>query len=195
MASGVGGGLAMLWGQVRAAGFTAIRLPVSSWTIHPGRPTASWASQYGSDGREVLLATILGAWNAQLWVLLDFHTYDPVRFPGGHAESPNDPDNNYSEARWISDLVALAEMARSYRNVVGIQLFNEPHNISWGQWRPMAERAGQAVLATHPGLITFISGVASAPGTFWGEDLTQAISNPIDPARIPAHKRAFIPHV
>ena len=180
--------------QVHAAGFTAIRIPVSPWTIRPGRRPADWALQYGADGRAVLEATVLAAWNAQLFVLLDFHTFDPGRFPGGHAPGPNDPQGTYSEAQWRSDLVALADMARNYRNVVGIELFNEPHGLTWAEWRPMAERAGQAALATHPGLIMFISGVASVSGSFWGEDLTLARSQPIDPAFIPAAKRAYIPH-
>jgi endoglucanase len=180
--------------QVAELGFTALRLPLSPQTIRPGYPVAPWARAYGADGRSVLEHVLGEAERAGLFVLLSFHTFDPNRLS---HDLPGRPfGDGYKKADWLADLRALAELARRYPNVLGIDLCNEPHKLTWDTWQKLASEAGRVVLTTNPNLLVFVEGVANASnnggyGANWGGNLTQAG----DLAGIPGGKLVYSPHV
>lgn len=180
--------------QVRELGFTALRLPLSPQVIRPGYAAAPWARAYGPDGRSVLERVLGEAERAGLLVLLSFHTYDPNRL--GH-DLPGRPfGDGYTKADWLADLRTLAELAKRYPNVLGIDLCNEPHKLTWRAWAKLAAEAGREVLKTNPDLLVFVEGVANASdnggyGANWGENLTRAGELP----GIPGGKLVYSPHV
>lgn len=95
----------------------------------------------------------------------------------------------------------MAQFAQQRHYVVGIDLFNEPHGISWSEWKGLAERGGQQVLRYNPRLLVFVQGVAETRtdtagyGAFWGSNFVEARRRPINNAMIPAHKLVLSPHV
>jgi endoglucanase len=82
-------------------------------------------------------------------------------------------------------------LARHYRGnplVVGADLHNEPNgSATWGtgapqtDWRLMAQKAGNAVLAANPGWLVFVEGVDHYQGQsyWWGGDLAAAKRYPV----------------
>lgn len=180
--------------QVAELGFTALRLPLSPQTIRPGYPVAPWARAYGADGRSVLEHVLAEAERSGLYILLSFHTFDPTRL--GHNLPGRPFGDGYKKADWLADLRTLAELAERYPNVLGIDLCNEPHELTWDTWQRLASEAGRTVLEANPDLLVFVEGVANASdnggyGANWGENLTQAG----DLAGIPGGKLVYSPHV
>lgn len=181
--------------QMQALGFNAFRIPVSPEALQPGRP--------GSDGfssptaqLEALLKYTAGK---NMYVLLDLHQCSSA---GSHADKPGPglgvcAQYGYGEAQWTKDLQTLAKLSAAHKNVVGIDLFNEPYGFKWNDWKAMAERGAAAILKINPSTLIFVEGVGNDSdnggfGTFWGENLVEAGRNP--PA-IPRDRLVLSPHV
>jgi len=190
------------FGQVRAAGFTAIRLPITPEVLRPDTTIANWAIRqgYGPNGDDMLRQTLAAARRNGLWAVLAFNSFDS-RLSGGDTPRPFYADGPYRKADWLADLAAMARLARTAGNVVGIDLFNEPHGLAWSEWKDLASEAGAAVLAANPAILVFVQGVAEwrtatgGYGAFWGANLVEADENPIDPALLPHDKLVLSPHV
>ncbi|HKE15699.1 MAG TPA: glycoside hydrolase family 6 protein [Kofleriaceae bacterium] len=193
--------LASFLSDIKSKGFNALRLPLSPQTIRHGFPIDSgpwqgedFAALDGQDGRTALEWTLTKAKQAGVFVLLDFHTCDPARLGAGLPGSPI-ACSGYSLQSWISDIQSLAQLSLSFDNVVGIDLTNEPHALTWSAWAGLVSQAGQAALAINPGITIWVEGVGnvSANGGFstnWGGNLFEAgaISG------IPANRLVFSPH-
>lgn len=182
--------------QVKGLGFNALRIPVSRDSIRPGYASASWASHDGVDTGREQLEELLGAADAAgLRVLLDIHTCDAA-ISGGFSGSP-EACSGYSLDDWKSDLASLATLAKSHGSVVGIDLFNEPHNATWSRWRELVAMGARAVLGANPRILVFVEGVgdlsdAGGYAPFWGENLSAALTAPVD---VPRSRLVFAPHV
>ncbi len=171
--------------QVKELGFTALRLPLSPQVLRPGYPTASWAQnpgQYPADAFAGLLYFLEEARKAGLYVLLDFHTYDPNRIGGGLPGRPF--GDSYTKEDWLADLRRMAEIALSFPNVIGIDLCNEPHALTWDEWKALALEGATAVLEANPFILVAVEGVGNASDNggwpaFWGENLTEAYTSPL----------------
>ncbi len=171
--------------QIRELGFTALRLPLSPQVLRPGYQTASWAQnpgQYPADAFAGLLYFLEEARKADLYVLLDFHTYDPNRIGGGLPGKPF--GDGYTREDWLTDLRRMAEIALSFPNVIGIDLCNEPHALTWSEWKELALQGASVILEANPFIIVAVEGVGNASDNggwpaFWGENLTEAYFNPL----------------
>ena len=187
--------------ELRALGFDSLRIPLSPESINPGFASASWADGAyvagpARSGREHLERLIAAAEAADFTLLLDFHTCNPSQLGGA---LPGRPDGcpGYDVERWLADLTTLAALAAGHEHVLGIDLTNEPHALTWAAWKALAERGAEAVLRANPRLLVFVEGVAGASEfggyyPFWGGNLTEAASAlpAIPPARL-----VFSPHV
>jgi endoglucanase len=196
-----GRGLDDFLAQFKSKGFTALRLPLSPETINPGFAITGgpgngpdFTALSGKDGRTALEFTLSKTQAAGMWVLLDFHTCSPTMIGSGE---PNDPTQcpGYSLARWLADLQTLATLSKTFTNVIGIDLANEPHGATWAQWSSLASQGAQAVLAVNPNLTIWVEGVgnASASGGFaanWGQNLFEATAI----TGIPANRLVFSDH-
>ncbi len=181
--------------QMKDMGFNAIRLPISPGTLD-GTPAASWALAQGLETGPMALKAVLDAAEAlDVIVLLDHHTCDP-QIGGGEAPAP-DSCQDYSITDWLDDLVVLAEIAAQHPNVCGIDLFNEPHGMTWSDWAALVDTAAEAVLTVNPHILVFVQGVANASSNggyaaFWGENLADALN---DPLSVPPSRVVYSPHV
>jgi endoglucanase len=196
-----GRGMSDFLADFKSKGFTALRLPVSPETINPGfaitggpgnGPDA--AALAGKDGRVALEFALSKTRDAGVFVLLAFHTCNPAQLGAGLPGSPiNCP--GYSLAKWLADMKTLATLSKTYTNVIGIDLTNEPHLLTWAQWSNFASQGGQAVLSVNPGVTIWVEGVANASpsgglGANWGQNLFEAAAIP----GIPANRLVFSPH-
>jgi len=101
----------------------------------------------------------------------------------------------YDATKWAANLRTLAGMTG---NIMGIDIFNEPHDYTWTEWRGFIDQAYTAINGVNPNILVFAEGVGnkSAFGSAdhnpnWGENLYEAGTNP---PTMPKSKLVFEPH-
>jgi len=119
----------------------------------------------------------------------------------------------YDANAWLDDLATLAGLSEELGvdNIMGIDIFNEPWDYSWDEWKGYIEDAYDTVSAVDPNILIFAQGIGSSSGNQdgtpdsitetpngdpdlnpnWGENLYEAGDNPPD---IPKEKLVFSPH-
>jgi endoglucanase len=181
--------------QIVSLGFNALRIPLS--------PQALDKTQKGSDGYDTPVAQLedlmTKADTLGIHIVFDFHN---CHYSVGHTQGRPDPDlaecPGYDLNAWLEDLGALAKLAKAHKSVVGIDLFNEPYDLSWAQWRENVNLGARRVLDENPRILVFVQGVGGSADqaggypAFWGENFVQALS---DPVAVPKSRLVFSPHV
>jgi endoglucanase len=119
----------------------------------------------------------------------------------------------YNETLWLQDLRTLAgfESTLGVTNIIGIDIFNEPWDYTWAEWKTLSEHAYTAINAVNPNILIFVQGISASAGNQdgtpttttqsphgssgidpnWGENLFEAATNPIS---IPKDRLVFSPH-
>lgn len=119
----------------------------------------------------------------------------------------------YDRQKWLANLRDIAGLPAKLgvTNIVGIDVFNEPYDYTWADWKDLVEDAYAAINAVNPNLLIIVEGISafadSQDGTpdtrtpvphgredlnpNWGENLYEAGSNPLD---IPKDRLLFSPH-
>jgi aryl-phospho-beta-D-glucosidase BglC (GH1 family) len=119
----------------------------------------------------------------------------------------------YNETIWLQDLTTLASMGTELgvTNIIGIDIFNEPWDYTWQEWKTLSEHAYTAINAVNPNILIFVQGISASAGNQdgtpntitqvpngssgidpnWGENLFEAGANP--PA-IPKNRLVYSPH-
>jgi endoglucanase len=189
--------------QIQASGFNALRIPLCPATFRgEGKPLFDAnlnPDLVGLNSRQWLDVFLTEVDRRGIYILLDHHR------PDCQAISELWTTSSYSEAQWLTDLEYLAQHYSGLRNLVGIDLKNEPHGAAtWGtgnlgtDWNLAAERAAKRVLAANPNLLIFVEGIernpVCSPGTghFWGGNLEPLKCTPLNIAR---DKLVLSPHV
>lgn len=176
--------------QMAELGFNALRIPVSPESLNPGYTPSSWALEYGSDGREVLETLLSTTAEAGFYLMLGFHSHDAGTHLTGRPYG-----GDYTREDWLRDVRVMAALAREYPHVFGVDLYNEPHELSWQEWRAYAAEAGQVVLAENSDVLVVVEGVGDASdnggfNAYWGANLVEAGAIP----GIPRDKLLYSPH-
>ena len=180
--------------QIKLLGFNALRIPLS--------PQALDENQQGSDGYkspvDQLRDLMQKADSLGLYLVFDFHN---CHYSIGHTQGRPDQHPacpSYNESSWLSDLKALAKLIKGHPSVVGIDLFNEPYELSWPQWKQFVNAGAKSVLSENPHVLVFVEGVGGSADqaggfqAFWGENLVDALRDPVD---VPLSRLVFAPHV
>jgi hypothetical protein len=119
----------------------------------------------------------------------------------------------YNETMWRADLRTLAGMSTQLgvTNIMGIDIFNEPHDYTWAEWRRLIDVAYAEVNAVNPNVLIFAQGIGTnantqdgSPTTIspqphgdvasnpnWGENLFEAGTNP---PTMPKNRLVYSPH-
>ena len=119
----------------------------------------------------------------------------------------------YNVTKWLADLKLLAGLgaAIGVDNVMGIDIFNEPWDYSWSEWKGLIDQAYGAISPVNPNILIYAQGIGSTNGSQdgtpdtknrtphgslssnpnWGENLFEAGENP--PA-MPKSKLVYSPH-
>ena len=151
------------------------------------------------------------------WVDADRDDYDFKRENYSCAASGNPATvtttHPYNTAMWLANLRTVAGLGASLGvdNIIGIDIFNEPHDYTWAEWKSLTEQAYTAINAVNPNTLLFVQGIGTNASTQdgtpttvnvqphgntatnpnWGENLFEAVSNPIN---IPKERLVFSPH-
>lgn len=151
------------------------------------------------------------------WADKDRVGYDYKRESYSCAETGNPSSvthiQAYDTAKWLADLKKLAGLGKEIGvdNIMGIDIFNEPWDYTWAEWKSLTEQAYAAISPVNPNILIFVQGIGSTNGNQdgtpetinatphgllltnpnWGENLFEAGAQP--PA-VPKSKLVFSPH-
>ena len=200
--------IAYYMSKLSALGINALRLPVAvdNVLLDPRPTTSAWRDAEAARSRALgaLKLLVRRAASAGILVLLDMH-----RLVGSIWPEPG--------GLWFNELVPEAAVHAAWRrlaallcaewNVMGADLFNEPHRARWGggdarlDWAAAAERLGATVQKHCARWLVFVQGVADyrhaeegRPSQFyWGENMQNATARPLRLER--RNKLVYSPHV
>jgi len=117
----------------------------------------------------------------------------------------------YGTSAWLANLRTLATYANTYPKIMGIDIFNEPWDYTWAEWKSLIDQAYTAMNGVNTNLLVFAQGIGTSSGNQdgspttitqtphgaaesnpnWGENLYEAGSNP--PA-MPKSQLVYTPH-
>lgn len=176
--------------QARSLGFNAMRLPVSPEAM--SMLPSSWGLPTANENFRNVLDKLR---DNGFYVLLDLHN---CNYQSGFQVGDPSGCSGYTREDWYSTLRQLAYVSKEYENIWGIDLFNEPHKLSWREWRDASNRATQEILTINPKILSVVEGVNSfntengGYWTYWGENLTEASRLPVAG---PKSRIVYSPHV
>ena len=151
------------------------------------------------------------------WVDADRDNYDFKRENYSCAASGNPSTvtttHPYSASQWLQTLTTVAGLGTQLGvdNIIGIDIYNEPHDYTWTEWKTFTEQAYTAINSVNPNTLLFVQGVGTNAGTQdgtpttvtavphgadatnpnWGENLFQAGG---DPPNMPRDRLVWSPH-
>ncbi|HEU5135915.1 MAG TPA: Ig-like domain-containing protein [Steroidobacteraceae bacterium] len=151
------------------------------------------------------------------WVDADRDNYDFKRENYSCAASGNPATvtttHPYNQTMWLDNLRTVAGLgtALGVDNIIGIDIYNEPHDYTWAEWKALTEAAYTAINAVNPNTLLFVQGIGTNAGTQdgtpatvtpqphgsadtnpnWGENLFEAGTNPIN---VPKERLVYSPH-
>ena len=75
---------------------------------------------------------------------------------------------------WLDNLRTVAGLgaALGVDNIIGIDIFNEPHDYTWAEWKSLTEQAYTAINAVNPNTLLFVQGIGTNAGTQDGTPAT-----------------------
>ncbi len=112
------------------------------------------------------------------WTDADRDNYDFKRENYSCAASGNPSTvtttHPYNTTMWLDNLRTLAGMSASLGvdNIIGIDIFNEPHDYTWAEWKSLTEQAYAAINAVNPNLLLFVQGIGTNAGAQDGTPAT-----------------------
>lgn len=113
--------------------------------------------------------------------------------------------HEYNETKWLANLRDIAGLSAQLGvdNIIGIDIFNEPWDYTWAEWKTLSDKAYQAISAVNPDVLIFVEGVSATAGGVkiphgsedlnpnWGENMYGARDNPLN---IPKDRLVLSPH-
>ena len=114
--------------------------------------------------------------------------------------------HEYNEELWLETLAEVAGLSEELGvdNILGVDIFNEPWNYTWSEWKDLAEKAYDTISAVNDDMLIIVEGVGSAlkddtavehgdesSAPNWGENLYGFASDPLD---IPQDRLILSPH-
>jgi hypothetical protein len=151
------------------------------------------------------------------WVDRDRDNYDFKRENFSCAATGNPASvttvHAYNETMWLNDLKTLAGLGTQLGvdNIIGIDIYNEPWDYTWAEWKTLTEHAFTAINSVNPNTLLFVQGISASAGNQdgtpatvtqtphgnlatnpnWGENLFEAGANP---PNMPKDRLVFSPH-
>jgi aryl-phospho-beta-D-glucosidase BglC (GH1 family) len=114
------------------------------------------------------------------WVDANRSDYDYKREDCSCA-STNNPSTvtrvqAYNSSLWLQDLQTIAGLnkALGVDAVMGIDIYNEPWDYSWSEWKGFIEQAYATINAADPRLLVFAQGISGSHGNQTGVGATPA---------------------
>lgn len=180
--------------QIKGWGFNCIRLPFSGTTVTATPPgTAINFTQnpefVGKNALQIFDIIIEYCEEIGLYVVLDHH-----RRSAGDGADGAPTDGSYSNAQWKADWLTMATRYKDAVNVVGADVHNEPHDLTWADWATLVEEVGNHIHTVAPDWIIFVEGVGNEGSDhyWWGGYLKGVATRPVVLTK--ANRVAYSPH-
>lgn len=180
--------------QIKGWGFNCIRLPFSGTTVTATPPgTAINFTKnpefVGKNALQIFDIIIEYCGEIGLYVVLDHH-----RRSAGDGADGAPTDGSYSKAQWKADWLTMATRYKDAINVVGADVHNEPHDLTWSDWAALVEEVGNHIHTVAPDWIIFAEGVGNEGSDhyWWGGYLKGVATRPVV-LTIP-NRVAYSPH-
>jgi len=112
----------------------------------------------------------------------------------------------YNQSLWLNNLQEIAGLQTQLGvdNIMAIDIFNEPWDYSWAEWKALAESAYQAISSVNNDVLIMVEGIGSelsdgtkvphgdeASNPNWGENFYPAAAAPLN---IPKERLVISPH-
>ncbi len=101
------------------------------------------------------------------WVDANRDNYDFKRENYSCAASGNPSTvtvtHPYNQTLWLQTLSTLAGLGTQLGvdNIIGIDIYNEPWDYTWADWKSLAESAYTAINAVNPNTLIFVEGISA----------------------------------
>lgn len=195
-----------LWGGARrytdiiddiaSMGFNCIRFPFSGAWVNPSLtpPTTAWDGVLnpefdGLTAHEILDLIIAHCTTHDIYIVLDHHR----AFAGGGADG-SPVQSGYTLTDWCNTWAFMATRYKDNLTVIGADVHNEPHNLTWAVWADYVETCADIIHAIAPDWVIFVEGSGAPEGVFawWGSYLKEVATRPI--VLSTPNKLAYAPH-
>lgn len=182
--------------QIADFGFNCIRIPFSGDFCAAGRtiPETALDEEVNADlvgltALQVLDLYIDYCTTKGIYIVLDHH-----RRTAGAGADGSPVGSGYTVTNWINNWLVLANRYKDNTTVVGADVHNEPHDLTWSAWADYAEQCGNAIHAVAPNWIIFVEGVGNFNDVpyWWGGQLQGVATRPVV-LTIP-NRLAYSPH-
>lgn len=182
--------------QIKGWGFNCIRLPFSGDFTSAGRMPAAGVIDatlnpdlVGLSALQIFDLYIDYCLTQEIYVVLDHH-----RRVAGTGADGSPVSSTYTLADWKASWAVMANRYAGKVNVVGADLHNEPHDLTWSVWAGYAEECGDWIHTLAPDWVIFVEGVGtdSTGSYWWGGALGGVATRPVQLAA--ANKLAYSPH-
>jgi aryl-phospho-beta-D-glucosidase BglC (GH1 family) len=215
--------------EIKQMGINTVRLPVVHQTLDANDPQgrAPFLKNAPSviiENSRLALETIVQLLDEQdIKVILDIHSCNNyVGWRAGRIDdappwTDADRDNydftresyscDYTQSQWEDDLRDLASFGESIGcdNVMAIEIFNEPWDYTWEEWRTLIDTAYSAINSVNSDILVMAGGISAAAQNAtievphgdeatnpnWGENLFEAGDNP---PSMPKDRLVYVPH-
>lgn len=180
--------------QIKGLGFNCIRLPFSGDMVGATPPT--FAIDFdenpefvGLTSLEIFDLILDYCLEQNIYVVLDHH-----RRQAGDGADGSPIGSGYTKAQWIATWTTMANRYKDHMAVVGADIHNEPHDLTWNAWADLAEECGNAIQAIAPEWIIFVEGVGAYDDEhyWWGGALGGVRDRPV--VLNVQNKLAYSPH-
>lgn len=165
-------------------GFNCIRLPFSGEFRFPDKAPPVGAFRVdlnpdlvGKTSLEIFDLIIEYAGNRGMYIVLDHHR----RSAGAGADGSPIDSYGYDLATWISTWEVMANRYKDNKAVIGADIHNEPHDLTWNTWASYSEQCGNAIHNIVPHWLIFVEGVGNYAGEnyWWGGMLKGVSTRPV----------------
>lgn len=182
--------------QIKAMGFNCVRLPFSGDLLTEGRGVPAGVIDFdknpelvGKTAIEVFSLIVSYLTEKEIYIVLDHH-----RRTAGSGADGSPVSDTYPLQTWIDNWLTMAGKFFDNPYVVGADIHNEPHELTWPVWASYAEQCGNAIHEVAPEWIIFVEGVGTFNGDsyWWGGQLAGVATRPVHLQK--ANRLAYAPH-
>lgn len=180
--------------QIKGLGFNCIRLPFSGSMVGATPPTLAIDFDLnpefeGKTSLEIFDLILDYCLEQGIYVVLDHH-----RRQAGDGADGSPIGTGYTQAQWIATWTTMATRYKDHLAVIGADVHNEPHDLTWDEWATLAEACGNAIQVIAPEWIIFVEGVGAYNNEsyWWGGSLSGVLDRPV--SLTVANKLAYSPH-